>query len=233
VQGNTFAALVLVDPSTTQLVAMATTAPGATTSSTIAIGVTGSPTDAVILRPNPQSGIAPLQVTFSVSAPQPVTQIALDVDGNGSVDFQGPTLDGQRFTYAQPGLYVATAVVTDSQGTQTNTAAIIQVLDRAQLDALLQGRWNALRDALSRADVPGAVSLFAQASRDAYQDQLGALVGVGALGQVASDLGSIRLVRARTNAAEYEVRAIRNAVEYSFHVLFVVDGDGVWRLRAF
>lgn len=233
VYGSAFAALVSVDQSTTQLVAVATTVTGATMSSTITIGVSGNPSDAVVLRPNPESGIAPLQVTFSVSGPRPVTRVALDFDGNGSVDFQGPSLDGQSFTYTQPGLYVATAVITDSQGAQTNAAAIIQVLDRAQLDALLQGKWNALRDALSRADVTGAVSLFAQASRDAYQDQLGALAGVGALGQVASDLGPIRLVRARTNAAEYEVRAMRNAVEYSFHVLFVVDGDGVWRLRAF
>jgi len=233
VQGNAFAALVSVDQSTTQLMAVATTVTGATTSSIIPIGVTGTPSNAVLLRPSPESGIAPLRVTFSVSAPRPVAQVALDVDSDGSVDFQGTSLDGQGFTYAQPGLYVATAVITDSQGTQTNAAAIIQVFDRAQLDALLQGKWNALRDALSRADVAGAASLFAQASRDAYQNQLGALAGVGALGQVANDLGPIRLVRARTNAAEYEVRAIRNAVEYSFHVLFVVDGDGVWRLRAF
>ena len=50
---------------------------------------------------------------------------------------------------------------------------------------------------------------------------------------MANDLGPIRLVRTRTNTAEYEVRALRNGVEYSFHVLFVVDGDGVWRLRGF
>lgn len=233
VHGSVFAALVPVDQSTGQLTAVAATASGATTSSAITIGVTGNPSDAVVLRPNPESGIVPLQVTFSVSAPRPVAQVALDLDGNGSVDFHGASLDGQSFTYSQPGLYVANVAVTDSQGTQTNAAAIIQVLDRAQLEALLQAKWNALRDALSRADVAGAVSLFAQASRDAYQDQLGALAGVGALGQVASDLGPIRLVRTRVNAAEYEMRAIRNAVEYSFHVLFVVDGDGVWRLRAF
>jgi hypothetical protein len=233
VQGRVFAVLVPVDQSTSQLLAVATTSSGATTSSAIAIGVTGSPTDAVILRPNPESGTAPLQVTFSVSSPRPVTQVALDFDGNGSVDFRGPSLDGQRFTYSQPGLYVATASVTDTQGVQTNTGAIVQVFDRSQLDAFLQGKWNALRDALSRADVPAAVSLFALASRDAYQDQLGALAGAGALQQVGSDLGVIRMVRTMANAAEYEVRAFRNAVEYSFYVLFVVDSDGVWRLRVF
>ena len=233
VRGSVFAALVPVDQSTNQLLAVATTSTGSTTSTAIAIGVTGSPTDAFVLRPSAESGTAPLQVTFIVSGPRPVTQVALDFDGNGSVDFQGPSLDGQLFTYSQPGLYVATVTITDSQGAQTNTGAIIQVFDRSQLDAFLQGRWNALRDALSRADVPAAVNLFALASRDAYQDQLGALAGVGALQQVASDLGAIRMVRTRVNAAEYEVRALRNAVEYSFHVLFVVDSDGLWRLRVF
>ena len=233
VQGRVFAVLIPVDQSTSQLLAVATTSSGATTSSAIAIGVTGSPIDAVILRPSPESGTAPLQVTFSVSSPRPVTQVALDFDGNGSVDFRGPSLDGQRFTYSQPGLYVATASITDTQGVQTNTGAIVQVFDRSQLDAFLQGKWNALRDALSRADVPAAVSLFALASRDAYQDQLGALAGAGALQQVGSDLGVIRMVRTMANAAEYEVRAFRNAVEYSFYVLFVVDSDGVWRLRVF
>jgi hypothetical protein len=233
VHGSAFAALVPVDQRTTEIVAVATVVTGATSSSTIPIGVTGTPSDAVVLRPTPESGIAPLQVSFSVSAPQPVAQVALDVDGNGSVDFQGASLDGLSFTYSRPGLYVASVVVTDSHGAQANAAAVINVLDRVQLDTLLQGKWNALRDALSRADVPEAVSLFAQPSRDAYQDQLGALAGVGALGHVASDLGPIRLVRARTDAAEYELRAIRAAVEYSFHVLFVVDGDGVWRLGGF
>jgi sugar lactone lactonase YvrE len=233
VQGKVFAALVPVDQSTNQLLAVATTSTGATTSSAIAIGVTGSPTDAVILRPSPESGTAPLQVTFSVSSPRPIVQVALDFDGNGTVDFRGPSLDGQRFTYSQPGLYVASVVVTDTQGVQTSTGAIVQVFDRSQLDAFLQGKWNALRDALGRADVPAAVSLFALASRDAYQDQLGALAGVGALQQLASDLGVIRMVTARPNAAEYEVRALRNAVEYSFYVLFVMDTDGVWRLRVF
>jgi hypothetical protein len=59
------------------------------------------------------------------------------------------------------------------------------------------------------------------------------LAGVGALGRIAGDLGAIRFVRTQTNAAEYELRAVRHGTEYSFHVLFVVDGDGIWRLRGF
>jgi hypothetical protein len=107
------------------------------------------------------------------------------------------------------------------------------VLDETSLDVLLQAKWSALRQALGRNDVVGAVSLFAGASRDAYRDQLGALASVGALGQVASDLGGISPVRVRSRAAEYELRAVQRGVPYSFQVLFVIDTDGVWRLRAF
>jgi len=109
---------------------------------------------------------------------------------------------------------------------------LVQVYDLPALDTALQVLWSGLRDALGRGDVEGAVSLFAETSRDAYRDQLGALAGVGALPQIASDLGSISLVTVRMGAVEYDLRAIRDGIEYSFHVLFVVDRDGRWRLWA-
>ncbi len=43
----------------------------------------------------------------------------------------------------------------------------------------------------------------------------------------------IRPVRVHERAAEYEVRAVQQGTSYSFYVLFVVDTDGVWRLRVF
>ena len=107
------------------------------------------------------------------------------------------------------------------------------MLDPAALETLLQARWSALRDALSRSDVPGAVALFAGASRDAYNDQLTALAGAGALPQVAADLGAITSVKVLDGAAEYELRAVQRGTLYSFHVLFVIDTDGIWRLRVF
>jgi hypothetical protein len=123
--------------------------------------------------------------------------------------------------------------VVDAQGAAFAASALVQVLDQAGLDSLLQARWAALRDALNRSDVAAAVALFAGPSRDAYQDQLTALAGVGALPQVAADLGPITPVRIRDKAAEYELRAVQRGTPYSFYVLFVVDTDGVWRLRVF
>jgi hypothetical protein len=111
--------------------------------------------------------------------------------------------------------------------------ALVHAHDSVTLDPLLQARWRALRDALGRGDVPAAVALLAEPSRDAYRDQLIALAGAGALSQVALELGPIVPVRVLDRAAEYELRAIQRGTLYSFHVLFVMDTDGVWRLRGF
>jgi hypothetical protein len=74
---------------------------------------------------------------------------------------------------------------------------------------------------LRHADSPGAVREVAD------------FLGVGALGQVALDLGPLNLVRFRDGAVEYETRAVRDGVEYSFAVIFVIDDDGIWRISAF
>ncbi len=233
VQGGVFAATVPVSAPSIALTAVATTETGrsATDSVTVAVADVGERT--VSLRASPRMGGTPLVTSFSlVGGPVP-TRVELDVDGDGSIDFSGATLEGQTFTYPTAGLYFPVVRVIDSQGAVSTARAVVQVLDRADLETLLQPKWTALRNALGRADVPAAVALFAGASRDAYQEQLTALAGAGALPQVAADLGPITAVRVLDRAAEYELRAVQQGVAYSFYVLFVVDTDGVWRLRVF
>lgn len=231
VQGSIFVAMVPVASPSTTLTAVGTTQAGGSASATVTVAVSDAADGAVSLRPSPRMGGVPLVTSFSLlGGPVPV-RVELDVDGDGRLDFDGPTLEGQTFTYPAPGLYVPVVRVTDAQGIVSTARAVVQVLDQAALDALLQPKWAALRDALSRSDVPAALAVFAGASRDAYQDQLTALAGAGALPQVAADLGPITSVRVHDRAAEYELRAVQQGTAYSFHVLFVVDTDGVWRLR--
>jgi hypothetical protein len=118
-------------------------------------------------------------------------------------------------------------------GTAYSLTAVVHVYDPARLDALLQARWSSLTAALGAGDLQRAVPVFALASREAYEDQLTLLAAAGALPRLAADLGPIRFLTVREGAAEYDLRAVRDGIEYSFHVLFVVDADGVWRLRAF
>ena len=233
VQGGTFAAMVPVAPPSAALTAVATGPTGNTVTHTVMVSVADQGESGLTLRAHPGTGAAPLSASFSIVGGPAPSRIELDLDGNGQADFIGPSLDGQRFTYSVPGVYVPRVRVIDAQGAVSTASAVVEVLDRAAIDARLQARWSSLRDALSRSDVPGAVALFATASREAYQDQLTALAGVGALGQIAADLSTITPVRVLDRAAEYELRAVQRGTAYSFQVLFVIDTDGVWRLRGF
>jgi hypothetical protein len=232
-QGSVFAAMVPMSAPSAVLTAIATTLSGGTASHTVTVPVSDAGENGVTLRGHPEVGGVPLTTSFSLLGGPVPARIELDFDGDGQTDFDGPTLDGKTFTYPAAGLYFPRVRVVDAQGSVFTARTVVQVLDHASLEPLLQAKWGALRDALGRSDVPAAVSLFASASRDAYQDQLTALAGAGALSQVATDLGAISPVRIHGKAAEYELRAVQRGTSYSFYVLFVIDTDGVWRLRVF
>jgi hypothetical protein len=233
VQEGVFAAAVPVSAPSIALTAVATTEAGGSASDSVTVSVDDVGESAVSLRASPRMGGTPLVTSFSLLGGPVPARVELDVDGDGHVDFSGPTLEGQTFTYPAAGLFFPVVRVIDGQGVVSIARAVVQALDRADLEALLQPKWTALRDALGRGDVPAAVALFAGGSRDAYREQLAALAGAGALPQVAADLGPITAVRVLDRAAEYELRAVQRGVAYSFYVLFVVDTDGVWRLRVF
>jgi hypothetical protein len=231
VQGSAFAAVVFVDQSTTQLVASATSSTGSTTSDTINIGINGDPSDAVVLSASPESGVPPLRVGFSVAAPLPIAQVALDFDGNGSVDFQGASLDGQIFTYTQPGLYLAKAVVVDTQGNQVSASTMVQVLDQAAFDALLRGKWTAMKDALRAGDIQRALESIAFNSRDTYRDLFVSLQAQ--LVQIDTILTGIQAVSFDDGRAEYQMLRVEDTTSVSYMVTFMQDEDGVWRLEFF
>ena len=232
-QGGSFAAMVPVTAPSVTLTAVATTESGGTATHAVTVSVSDLGENALALRAHPGTGGVPLTTSFSLIGGPASARIELDFDGDGQPDFDGPTLDGRTFTYSAPGLFYPRVRVVDDQGTAVTATGLVQVLDPVALEALLQARWTGLRDALSRADVTAAVALFAGTSRDAYRDQLTSLAGVGALPQVAAALGAITPVKVLDRAAEYELKAVQRGTLYSFHVLFVIDTDGVWRLRVF
>jgi hypothetical protein len=140
-------------------------------------------------------------------------------------------VDGLIFTYTQPGLYAPIVTVTDVQGQRTTTPAIIQVFDRAVLDALLQSKWTALRDALRRGDIAQAVTQVSGRSRSRYQQAFTALSpDLPAIDTILTD---IRFVRTRGLEAIFEMSRTDAGILKSFEVRFHVDADGFWRVRSF
>jgi hypothetical protein len=230
--GGQFAALVPVDPQVTQLTAVAKDAAGTTLDDdTIPITVQAAPDEtAVSLRATPLIGVVPLSVEMTLVSTVAVTHVAVDQDGDGDADFDGPTLDGVRLVYEQAGVFLATATATTPGGPETSTVAV-QAYDGPALEALLQARWTAMKNALRVGDIDGALLFVSTPARPRYRDAFEAIVSD--LPQIDSILLPLTFVRAWGPEVIFTMARTDAGVEKSFEVRFAVDPDGVWRLRAF
>ena len=230
VQGTTFMALVPVVSDTTALTAAATTASGATATQTVGIAVAATRGEGATLHVSPQNGAAPLTVSFSLLGATPGT-IALDLDGDGVIDFTGTSLAGQRFIYTRPGLYVATATATDPEGRQTTATTLVHAYDVGALDTLLQAKWRGLKDALRAGEVARAVGYIGADSRDDYATAFQIIATrLPAIDTILTDLA---LVRVGDGSALYRATRTDAGLVRGFDVRFAADADGVWRIERF
>jgi hypothetical protein len=230
--GGRFAAVVPVDVQVTSLTAVARNPTGATLDDdTVAVTVQAGPDAGLVhLRASPAVGIAPLSVELKLISMVPVGQIALDQDGDGVTDFQGTTLDGLRFTYGQSGVFLAAATVSGAAGSHLGTT-LVQVYDRVELEAVLQARWLALRNALRAGDIEGALQLVSAGARARYRAAFEALAAD--LPQIDAILGGLTFVRAWGPEAVFEMQRTDDGALKAFEVRFAVDEDGLWRVSSF
>jgi hypothetical protein len=231
VHGGMFAALVPLTLATNSLRIVASTDTGVIASHEVPVSILAAPESPFLLVTSPRSGVAPLSVSLTLLGVPDSATIQVDFDGNGTIDFASGGLTEQVFTYGQPGLYTPIANVTDAQGQQSRVVGVIQVFDRPSLDALLQAKWGAMRDALRRGDLPKALTLIAERSRSRYQQAFTALVPD--LPAVDALLTDVRFVRARGPEAIFEMGRTDAGILKSFEVRFHVDPDGFWRVRSF
>jgi hypothetical protein len=157
--------------------------------------------------------------------------IALDLDGDGVIDFAGPSLAGQRFIYARPGLYVATATATDPEGRQVTATTLVHAYDVGALDTLLQAKWRGLKDALRAGEVARAVAYVGADARDDYQTAFQIIATrLPAIDAILTDL---TLVRVGDGSALYRATRTDAGLVRGFDVRFAADADGVWRIERF
>ncbi|MBI4525733.1 MAG: hypothetical protein HY695_18200 [Deltaproteobacteria bacterium] len=231
VQGNNFVALVPVILDITSLTATATTQNGTSVTQSTSISVTEEMTSSALLYASPTSGLAPLTVDFSLFSNWVPVQVDLDADGDGIIDFSGATLESLPFTFVQSGVYVATARVTDSEGNQSTATTLIQVYEASALDSVLQAKWLGMKDALRVGDINTGLVSIALSARDDYRELFTALTPQ--LGNIDQILLDISLVSVNDRRAEYEMIRVEDGLRLSYFVLFVVDDDGIWRVKFF
>jgi len=231
VQGGIFVVDVPVSTELTSVVATAVTATGATASHAISLVVVAASIGPVVLRATPSRGRAPTTVEFSLVLNEQPVRVDLDADGDGRTDFTGARLDGTTFTYLQPGLYVATARITDQRGGVRTAQTVVHVLDQTALQAELRRTWAGLKDALRRGDVSQALTHIVPRARARYEIVFRTL---GAdLSQVDAILTDIALLEVRDAEAIHEMIRTDDGIVKSFEIRFLRDTDGLWRLWTF
>jgi hypothetical protein len=129
------------------------------------------------------------------------------------------------------GLYFPKVTITDTQGNIYEETTIVNVLSREEMDALLKGKWDGMKGGLSQGDIDKAISFFEGGSQETYRNQFTALKPI--LNVIGNEMGQINLAKIEDDRAEYEIIAIRNGVTYSYHLLFVRDKDGLWKIKRF
>jgi hypothetical protein len=226
-----FAVQVPVAPDTTSLMAVATLAQGITSSNSVSVSVSTTPDPEVLLYVSPRGGQAPLIVQYTIISDVVATQVELDVDGDGTFDFTGPSLEGLQFILTEPGVYVSTVRLTDFQGNHFTANAVIQVYDPAALDAVLLILWNDMKDALRNGDITGAGNQIVSESRDKYVEAFQIIAAQ--LPNIDQILTNISFVRMEGNSAIYEMVRMVQGLQTSFEVQFVRDSDGIWRVDSF
>ena len=211
------------------LTATYTTQDGATDSKTVNVSSTGS--NPIQVTATEYVGLAPMSITLQVvdvSGDQNIS-VGVEPDDGGSVD--ATTVDGDSatitLTYAKPGTYKPTVILTDSTGTHTQTVAVV-VQDPSVLDYLLRNIYGDMLAKLKEGDINGALTAVTGGVHDKYAAVFNAL---GAdLPTIADQLGVIQQPTIGNDLAEYVVLRSTTQGPQGFFVYFLKSEDGVWRI---
>jgi len=228
VEGRIFAVQVPVTVDTTLLTATVTGPGGATASHGIAIGVSTSSSPVPVLAPTPAGGVAPLTVQFALGGITP-SSLMLDADGDGLADFAGTSLEGQRFTFTQPGLYFPTAAVSNGQGGQFTVTTVVLVESPAVATARFQGLWNSFKARLVAGDTSGALLHLSPTIQSQFGQVFQALGSN--LPTIAASLEDLVVVERLVDLAEAAIVRQEGGTSFLYFIYFRQDGLGRWLIE--
>ena len=202
-------------------------------SSLVRITITVSPATPPALRllATPESGVAPLTVTWQVlnQTGQNLVQFELDETGAGTFGPPMTSFDGVKTTYTAPRLASPTLRATDDQGNVYTATTLVNIEDPVAVTLRFQARWNGLKASLSIGDIPGALAQLSPNLQTRFQplfQQLGP-----ALPQVAAGLGDLTVLSQVDDLAEGAVLQSENGAPYLYFIYFRRDSLGRWLIE--
>ncbi|PZQ10473.1 MAG: hypothetical protein DI564_15915 [Rhodanobacter denitrificans] len=233
--GRFLAVAVPVEPGANTLDVVATTMTGATATASVSVQASADPA-LIAIEANDQVGqvgFGPFQAVYHMNLdnlPSSVTvsNVRLDLNGDGIWEHEGATLDGapNAYTFPHPGLYRARLDVNHGGFVADR---YILVRDRIAQRSMLCDIYGYLRDRLAAQDLIGAADVFHPDRRTEYVALLSALgaqmptfaqqLGTVVDGQFSGGMADLTLVRDQSDETRtgYPLRLMQGS-------------DGVWRI---
>lgn len=218
-----------------QLLATASNACGNQATDTTTISVPAFNPSGLVITATPSDAIAPVTVNFKVAAGlgRPVASISWDFDGDGNPDEVGPALFSDSHTYTTPGLFLASVTVTDSVGSASSETLPVIVRSQAQFEQLLNTQWHGLQGALEQGDVNAALTYIALSQRSAYASVFRQVSQAKLRARALTVDGPLQLEHFRGTIAVLRRQVTLDGRSQNLVIEFVLDGDGLWRVRFF
>ena len=231
VSGNRFVAnRVPLEEGQNQITAVATDVNGNTATASIQVTrIRGE--HYVEIRASTDSGISPLGVRLSIDSSLPLSDLSLTFSGPDSVELV-PIAEGEyRVTLSTEGVYLFMATGLDTNGTTYQDAVAVTVLSKQQLDTLLRGKWEGMTAELLDGNIDNALIHFDESSKEDYREAFSLLSSFLAI--IVQELTDIQFVEYVNDTAIYDIRTIRDGLEFSFQLLFSKDFNGIWKISSF
>jgi hypothetical protein len=239
-QGNDFAAIVPLQIGQNTITAIATNIYGAQEKSTIIINtenaqeqlrVTTIPTSGIMTTKS--DGTTAFNITMSVETnlTNTIASYSWDTNGDSMPDQTGDLLTQITGTYQTPGLYFPTVSITDTMGNIYTETTIVNVLDRAVIDALLQAKWDGMRGAVINGNIDAALYNIMPGA----QGRCRAIFSDPEINASArlSEISRIEVFTLKERAAQAGAIRMESDGEYAYPVNFGRDANGIWKILGF
>ncbi|MBI5895681.1 MAG: hypothetical protein HZB24_06660 [Desulfobacterales bacterium] len=194
--------------------------------------ITGQHCTATVI---PEASLDPYEGELRIAAPTELRRSEVLAYGWGAVTYgQGPP-DFYPLTIDGPGLYRLTVEATARDGRIFTDETAVLVYDRDQLDALLQAKWNAMKERLAAGDVPGAVKHYANGTKGDYET---IFTSIGSqLPQIAQQMGPIQMIVAKDGSAKFRLKRSEvhqgQTYEITYPIYFITEENGLWKIERF
>ena len=155
----------------------------------------------------------------------------MDFEGDGVIDYTGINFEDISHAYTTEGIYYPTLTVTDIQGNTYSDTIAITVLNKAQIDALLKGKWEGMKGSLMEANINGSLKYISSNTQEMYRYNFELMKGL--LPSIVQSMSDISFDALTDGFAKYQMHAMQDGTEYSFYVEFVKDINGLWKILFF